>query len=80
MKITSFGRGRYFLTFIDDFSKKVWIYILKSKSKYLERFKELKVLVEIQPEYKIKVFLSNNDSKYISKRFGCFLKKHGIKK
>ena len=31
MKTTSIGGGRYFLTFIDDFSRKVWVYVLKSK-------------------------------------------------
>ena len=28
----SLGGGRYFITFIDDFSRKVWVFILKNKS------------------------------------------------
>uniref|UniRef100_A0A5B6YZI2 GAG-pre-integrase domain-containing protein n=1 Tax=Davidia involucrata TaxID=16924 RepID=A0A5B6YZI2_DAVIN len=31
-KVPSKGGGRYMLTFIDDFSRKVWIYILKYKN------------------------------------------------
>ena len=31
MRTTSMGGGRYFLTFIDDFSRKLWVYVLKSK-------------------------------------------------
>lgn len=29
--IPSFGGNRYYLTFIDDFSRKSWVYILKEK-------------------------------------------------
>ena len=31
MNISSIGGNKYFLTFIDDFSRKTWIYLLKSK-------------------------------------------------
>ena len=46
MKTPSIGGARYFLTFIDDFSRKIWMYVLKSKSEVLARFKEWKTLVE----------------------------------
>jgi len=32
MPTTSLGGARYFLNFIDDYSKKVWIYPLREKS------------------------------------------------
>ena len=38
------GNGRYFLTIIDDYSKRVWLYILKSKEEAFERLKEWKTL------------------------------------
>ena len=56
MRTTSFGGARYFLTFIDDFSRKVWLYTLKTKGECLEKFKEFKALAEKQSEHKIKVF------------------------
>lgn len=31
IRTTSMGGVRYFVTFIDDFSRKVWLYVLKSK-------------------------------------------------
>ncbi len=31
MRTTSLGGARYFVTYIDDFSRKVWVYSLKSK-------------------------------------------------
>ena len=32
MNISSIEGNSYFLTFIDDFSRKTWIYLLKSKA------------------------------------------------
>jgi hypothetical protein len=31
MRTTSLGGARYFVTYIDDFSRNVWVYLLKSK-------------------------------------------------
>ena len=73
MRTTSMGGGRYFLTFIDDFSRKLWVYVLKSKREVFEKFVEWKALVERQSEHKIKVFRSDNGGEYISKRFDDFL-------
>ena len=72
------GGGRYFLTFIDDFSRKVWVYVLKSKRKVFGKFVEWKALVERQSEHKIKVFKSDNGGEYTLKRFDEFLCIHGI--
>jgi hypothetical protein len=47
------GNARY--SSFDDFSRKVWVYTLKSKE-CLEKFKDFKALVTTQMEYKIKVF------------------------
>ena len=46
--ILSLGQNRYYLTFIDDFSRKSWVYIIKEKSEALEKFKEFKAMVEKQ--------------------------------
>jgi len=39
MKTTSHGGARYFLTFIDDFSRKPHVYLLKVKGDSFEKFK-----------------------------------------
>jgi transposase InsO family protein len=74
------GGARYFVTYIDDFSRKVWVYLLKSKGECLKKFKEFKALVETQSEHKIKVFQSDNGGEYISKGFERFLRANGIEK
>jgi hypothetical protein len=39
MKTTSRGGARYFVTFIDDFSKKTYVYLLKAKGEMFDKFK-----------------------------------------
>ena len=42
------------MTLIYDYSRKVWLYILKTKDKVVEKFKAWKALVENQSEGKQK--------------------------
>ena len=45
MSTTTLSGAKYFSTFIDDHSRKTWIYFLKTKDEVFERFKEFKKLV-----------------------------------
>ncbi len=54
MKTTSRGGARYFVTFIDDFSRKTHVYLLKAKGKVFDKFKAYKALVENHTSMKIK--------------------------
>ena len=38
--VTSLGGSRYYVTFIDDSSRKSWVYFLKNKSDVSETFKK----------------------------------------
>jgi hypothetical protein len=44
------GKFRYYITFIDDFSRKTWIYFMtgKTSEELLKKFQEFKVFVETQ--------------------------------
>ena len=44
----------YYVSFIDDYSRKSWIYFLKSKDEVFGKFKEFKALIENHSEKKIK--------------------------
>ena len=58
--------GFHTFTFIDDYSRKTWIYFLKTKEfdEVLDRFKEFKALVENQTGKRIRVLRSNNGGEY----------------
>ena len=78
MKTTSIGGARYFVTFIDDFSRKMWVYMLRCKSEVFGHFETWKALVEAQSDCKVKVLRSDNGGEYVSKAFEEYLKAHGI--
>ena len=40
------GGCSYFVMFIDDYSRKVWLYFLKMKDEVFGKFKEWKTMVE----------------------------------
>ena len=80
MQTPSLGGSIYFLTFIDDFSRKTWIYFLKQKSEAFEKFKEFKTLVEKQSGLYIKVLRSDRGGEFSSNEFLDFCRCHGIKK
>ena len=55
------------LTFIDDYTRKTWVYFLKLKSEVLEKFCHFKALVEKQSGKHIKVLRTDRGGEYISK-------------
>ena len=48
MQTPSIGNNLYFITFIDDYSRKTWVYFLKHKLEAFKVFKQFKVMVEKQ--------------------------------
>jgi len=80
MKTTSFFGAKYFLLFVDDFSKKIWVYFLNLKSDVFNGFKKFKALVENQSEKSIKVHRSNNGGEFFSKDFLDFCTQEGIQR
>lgn len=55
MSVNSIGGARYFLTFIDDHTRKMFVYFLKHKSETADVFLKFKALVENQTGRRIKV-------------------------
>ena len=75
----SLSGGEYFLTFIDDKSRYIWVYILKQKSEVFERFLEWKAMVERSTGKKLQTLRSDNGGEYTSTQFQDYLTKEGIK-
>ena len=71
----SFSGFKYFLTFIDDYSRCTWVYFLKLKSEVFNMFLAYKALVEKQSG-KLR---SDNGGKYVNK-FTTFCTEQGIQK
>ena len=69
MQMPSSGGSIYFLTFIDDYSRKTWVYFLKYKSEAFGKFKEFNALVEKQIGLSIKVLRLHRGGEYKSNEF-----------
>ena len=59
-------KARFFLIFVDDFSRFTWIYFLREKSDVFQHLKYFKALVETQSKKKIKVLRANNGGEYVN--------------
>lgn len=79
METSSVGGGKYFITFIDDYSRKVYVYFLKNKLDITSVFKKFKDEVENELERKIKILRSDNGKEYCNNDFSDFLAASGIK-
>jgi hypothetical protein len=60
----SVGRKKYYVSFIDDFSKFTWIYLLKYKSEVFQVFHEFQTLVERRFDRKIKAMQTDWGGEY----------------
>jgi hypothetical protein len=64
---TSLSGYVYYVSFIDDYSCKNWVYFLKSKDELFGKFKKFKALIENLSKRKIKKLRLDNGGKYTSK-------------
>ena len=70
----------YYVLFINDFSRKSWIYFLKAKSETFVKFQEFKALVENQIGRNIHVLRYDNGGEFDSHSFNDFCSDAGISK
>ena len=63
-------RGKqYFVSYIDDYSRRYWVYTMMHKGKVLDLFVEWKMNMEKSTGRKIKVLHSDNGGEYTSDPF-----------
>ena len=67
------------VTFLDDHTRHVWVYILKHKGEVFQKFKEWRALVEKSTERKVKALRCDNGGEYTSIEFVTYLTQEGIK-
>ena len=78
-KITSLTGGyEYFITFIDDYSRYRYIYLMRHKFEAFDKFKEFKAKVESHRGKSIKSLRSDRGGEYLLGEFRQFLEDYGI--
>ncbi|KAE8688623.1 hypothetical protein F3Y22_tig00110962pilonHSYRG00058 [Hibiscus syriacus] len=78
--VTSLGGAKYFVSFIDDYSRRCWVHPIKKKSDVFSTFKNFKARVELDSGNKIKCFRTDNGREYTSEEFDDFYRKECIKR
>lgn len=78
MEVESIGRAKYLITFVDDFSRMVFVYFTRTKSNTFETFKNFRAMIEKQTDRKMKILRSDNGGEYESIEFCNYLKANGI--
>lgn len=74
----SLGNNKYFVSFVDEFSRKLWLYMLKLKSEVFETFKIFKSMVEKQTGRSIKILRTDGGGEFCSTEMSNYCKEHGI--
>ena len=67
--VTTISGARYFVTFIDCYSRMTWVYLMKHKSEVLEYFKTFYAYVKNQFGTSIQIIRSDNGTEYVNKEF-----------
>ncbi|GBO17322.1 Retrovirus-related Pol polyprotein from transposon TNT 1-94 [Araneus ventricosus] len=80
MRVESIGRSFYFATFIDDCSRFVHVYFLRSKDEVKSALLEFKAYIENNLNCKIKTLRTDQGLEYVGPNFDHYLVKNGIKR
>ncbi|MCO5558544.1 hypothetical protein L7F22_012129 [Adiantum nelumboides] len=92
-KTASMSGCRFYVTFIDDHTckvwvyfmkythtRKVWVYFMKEKSEEFTHFQNFKAMAEKQTRKYVQCVRSDGGGEYFSNEFSSFLKRHGIQR
>ena len=72
------SKKRYLITFIDDYSRKTWVYFLVEKSEAFDTFRSFKNHVEKETSIFIKCLRTDRGGEFTSQAFNDFCKENGI--
>lgn len=79
LQVDSIGGNKYFVTFIDDFIRNLWTYLMKKKSDVIEVFIKFKDMVERQSSHKINTLRTDGVGGYVSRYFHALYEREGKK-
>ena len=70
---------KYFVTFVDDFSRVTWLYLMKSRSELFSHFTAFCAEIhQTQFHVLVKILRSDNAKEYLSEPFQSFMLQHEI--
>ncbi|XP_073152109.1 uncharacterized protein [Henckelia pumila] len=79
-RTSSFQNKKYFLLFVDDFSKMMWVYFLEQKSEAFAVFVRFKKMVERESNLQLKTLRTDRGGEFLSKEFSNYCSQEGIQR
>ena len=76
--INSMNGFRYYILFVDHYSRFTWLYLLKSKTEAFSKFVYFHALIKTQFSATIKCFRLDGGGEFTSNEFKSYLSHHGI--
>ena len=68
----------YFVTFIDDYSRCTWLFLMKTRTELFSIFQNFHFEIRTQFNTSIRILRSDNAKKYFSMTFSSFMSSHEI--
>ena len=69
---------RYFVTFVDDYSRTTWLYLMKNRSELFSHFCAFCAKIHTQFHVYVQHLRTDNAKEYVSEQFQSFMLQHGI--
>ena len=76
--VTSVSGFKWFVTFIDCYTRMTWIYMLRHKNEVLRCFQDFHKLVTNQFDARVRIIRTDNGTEYINSEFVSYVSDHGI--
>ena len=77
-RVPNLTNTKWFISFVDDYTRICWIYQLKEKSETTQIFKEFHSMIQSQFQTDIQILRTDNGTEYFNSILGPYLKDHGI--
>jgi len=76
-RVSTMGGARYYVIFVDDFLRFTWIYLLHSRSDFLQVYRDFYTMIRTQFSKNIPILRSNSGGEYKSRPFKELLVSQG---
>lgn len=70
--------NKWFVIFVDDFTRMTWLYLIKQKDELFSVFQSFHVMIQTQFSTKIKVLRTHNGREYVKIKFQDYFQHHGL--
>jgi transposase InsO family protein len=71
---------KYFLLLVDDFSRFMWIVLIRTKDEAFEAFLKVKAATEMELQLQVRSLCTNRGGEFISREFSAYCEEKGIKR